>query len=537
MKNTPEWLEDHKKCIQRFRDRGVICVMIPSGLYPAGTCLSGNETAALVKQHPEGGGAACVYDPEQKAWIVSDHAVSKDPDAIVLQEASYNRYGHLQNIASIEDDEYYVARKTDDQEKIRFRFRRGSWILTCSGKLKHIEKELRFVINVKTGLSYLIDPVPEAGRGRVRVRTLSMNAVTHALPLREFGSFDLGRMIRFIKITCRGFGTGSAYPLPDESSMHTAAGIPEKEAQLAALNRFFYGLRYPFPLPEGTPASQWVMRYALKGLKREMSPMETFERMAKNLGLKNSRLFRRTITDPEHAPGVVMLSRMGFRDMNVISETEKNCIHLRAVARHQRPYGENAFRVFRKLMRDIIRRKGEPAAARLLRNCRDDHMLIDTAMMYAALTQGGFQPSLEGDLKRIHDRLMREQKLLRLGPPREIPYDAWERDLESSFCGVDFVLPKSTHDLAEIGSRMNDCVGSYADRALSGQCTIVAMMRDTKVAGCIELDAGRRLVQAKGVNNGILEGTLFDALGEWVRIKGIGGTDTCRDYLLAKRSA
>ena len=60
-----------------------------------------------------------------------------------------------------------------------------------------------------------------------------------------------------------------------------------------------------------------------------------------------------------------------------------------------------------------------------------------------------------------------------------------------------FFLPETAHELRMVGNKLHNCVGSYAERALAGKCTIAVMTDDEgKLLVCIEV-AGGEIRQAK----------------------------------------
>lgn len=60
-----------------------------------------------------------------------------------------------------------------------------------------------------------------------------------------------------------------------------------------------------------------------------------------------------------------------------------------------------------------------------------------------------------------------------------------------------FFLPETAHELRMVGNKLHNCVGSYAERALAGKCTIAVMTDDEgKLLVCIEVADGE-IRQAK----------------------------------------
>ncbi len=401
MKTRIEWDEDKMKCTLRFHDREQIRVRVPAGLYPAGAVLTGEELSSIIKHHPEGGEAVFVYRPEEKDWIAAE-SEAMTGSGITLSEYVRNRYGRLQYAASKEEDERYLACRSEDGEKVRFFFERGYWILSCSGKLKHIRTVSRMLINVKSGLTYLTEPAPDGGAKGWRVRTVSMNAVTGAIASPVFAGCDPRLVTSFIREACEGFSIVSDHPLPEET-----------DDTFFHLNRFLYGLRYPYPLPEEEDASAWMLKYLLSGLKKEMPPMEVFDKMANNLGLRNTGLFRENMTDWQVARDVTVMAKLGFRDPNVIFDTARKNQNLSDLALNIKMFGRDAtIRVVRKFIKALIRQTGEPAAAGWLAECLEPFELVDISVLYDTLVSGDFFPSLKGSVREIHDRLKRDLSII-----------------------------------------------------------------------------------------------------------------------------
>lgn len=81
------------------------------------------------------------------------------------------------------------------------------------------------------------------------------------------------------------------------------------------------------------------------------------------------------------------------------------------------------------------------------------------------------------------------------------------------------LLPETSHQLRDIGRKLHNCVGSYADKVLSGSCTVVAMTDDEgKLLVCLEVEKGS-IRQAKLNQNQSVcaDAALNAAVIEWAK--------------------
>ena len=65
------------------------------------------------------------------------------------------------------------------------------------------------------------------------------------------------------------------------------------------------------------------------------------------------------------------------------------------------------------------------------------------------------------------------------------------------------VIPKTSHDLIEVGNALNICVGNgwYAERARDGSMELVLLVKGSKFIACIEINGSGQVVQAKMHSN------------------------------------
>lgn len=138
-------------------------------------------------------------------------------------------------------------------------------------------------------------------------------------------------------------------------------------------------------------------------------------------------------------------------------------------------------------------------------------------------------------LKRIHDEVSSAfNKLTR--PNKVIGITENEETFSWDKGSYTFSPAKDTHELIDIGSELDICVGGYDSRALSKACTIFKVEKDDKLACCIELypknkyDSSSevelienrfKINQAKCYSNTLPQGELKSTILEWTKKNGI----------------
>lgn len=89
-------------------------------------------------------------------------------------------------------------------------------------------------------------------------------------------------------------------------------------------------------------------------------------------------------------------------------------------------------------------------------------------------------------LDELHDKLNEDYGLMRAENVK-IP---WNEKQQERFCasidGYDFYLPVDTHTLVRIGSKLRNCVGSYAEAVLAGKRIVIVGNQGDEPRICIE---------------------------------------------------
>lgn len=125
-----------------------------------------------------------------------------------------------------------------------------------------------------------------------------------------------------------------------------------------------------------------------------------------------------------------------------------------------------------------------------------------------------FQMHYYGNLVEFHDQLTRDSQHANT-VLRKIHFTEQERLFEKKLeDGYEFVLPKSTHSLVDIGKTMNICVGSYGKRAADKELTIVTLNKENKPLVCIEVVKGR-INQAKLSHNRLPNKNIKEKVIRW----------------------
>ena len=133
------------------------------------------------------------------------------------------------------------------------------------------------------------------------------------------------------------------------------------------------------------------------------------------------------------------------------------------------------------------------------------------AILRETVLQDGFTAEIhEAVREEINAATRQEQDV-------SITYPANLLALECQISGFQFRLVHETKSFRYIGIRMHSCVASYWQRVLDGDSTIATVTESGKYTACIELDAGRSIVQALGCCNEPLTGRCLQVCRYWAR--------------------
>ncbi|WP_295280411.1 PcfJ domain-containing protein [Veillonella sp.] len=153
-------------------------------------------------------------------------------------------------------------------------------------------------------------------------------------------------------------------------------------------------------------------------------------------------------------------------------------------------------------------------------------MVADTARSYADIIDKAAMWAQKIKPSDMHDELANIVKKER---DKDIPLKD-NTALEVHVAGYDFITPKTSHELIDLGEALHNCVGSYKKSVAEGRCAIVAAVKNGRPVVCIEIK-GDAIVQAK-LNNNKSVYTATDeevrrALDQYMDVKGL--RDVSRD--------
>lgn len=228
---------------------------------------------------------------------------------------------------------------------------------------------------------------------------------------------------------------------------------------------------------------------------------------------------------------IVLAKPAGYPFLTALSRTFKNVDLIRSLytayvdcRNHENHYINFSSAVFQMM----VKYRGEQnTASKLLSFINRDKSnnayttLSDLISSYDQLENCDFDFSQNYGIDELHHHLA--LLVTKQGHQnRVISYTQSEWLLEASNKSFSLTLAKDTLELINVGTEMNICVGTYADKAVSKSCTIMVLReREYSVSvGCIELHEGS-VVQVKGSRNQLLQNSERAFIKNWAAVKGL----------------
>lgn len=92
-----------------------------------------------------------------------------------------------------------------------------------------------------------------------------------------------------------------------------------------------------------------------------------------------------------------------------------------------------------------------------------------------------------------------------------------EKSLEYTYCDYKFIYPNSTQDIKDEAVQQNNCVASYIQKVIDGDCHILFMRRKDKISDSLVTIEVRNnvIVQAKGKFNRDVTNDEQEAINKW----------------------
>lgn len=159
----------------------------------------------------------------------------------------------------------------------------------------------------------------------------------------------------------------------------------------------------------------------------------------------------------------------------------------------------------------------------LIESCTDWMDLYDTSRQWYDGRERVRLPESPRDIRELHDLLSMDYRRLRT-TNYDLPIhkkwaeldgfrlkymegiqlhrvDEWELDkIKLPYREFEIVLPKTAHELVEWGSKMSNCVASYASRVRDRECIIVGIFREGTIQYCLEI-RGAEVIQFRARRN------------------------------------
>lgn len=154
----------------------------------------------------------------------------------------------------------------------------------------------------------------------------------------------------------------------------------------------------------------------------------------------------------------------------------------------------------------------------LFSNYEEDDFLEDTVIMYKTLFENDLEidnilPKKPKKIRELHEIFSRECSKIKR-PKRDL-----NQNLD--FDGIDIneefkiIIPKTTHDLIDVGNILSICVGNgyYGKKVLNKESSIIVLFNkiEKRVSYCVEYDKND-IIQARGFANSNMNANLRNLL-------------------------
>lgn len=162
-------------------------------------------------------------------------------------------------------------------------------------------------------------------------------------------------------------------------------------------------------------------------------------------------------------------------------------------------------------IQNLLINYNEKRVVSLFANYSESDYLEDTIIMYKRLFENDIMindilPKKPKNIRELHDIFMRECKKIKT-PNIGLKQDKIDYLEGLEVKGLKFMIPKTAHDLIDIGNKLSICVGNgyYAEKILNKRSNIIALTSSSgKYLYCIEF-SNNCIIQAKGLRNSNLD--------------------------------
>lgn len=413
----------------------------------------------------------------------------------------------------------------DNGDKIRV-FIYAKEISFYSKKVQQHHIATMVVFNIKTGQTYAFEPryIGTSKRWKKyegpRLKNISLaesvRTLNHSLPLEN------ETVRKLLDLLQDKLSEKLGYPVKSIAHYFTEYGMEYEIVNIPLLANY---VRMPNlnPLAFSKFIGQCRYQYDDKFLKMmrkvKHDTPDPYGDLIKAFKGPKSKFIRKTVMkNLKSLPALLTFSM--FKDINNLIKIMKKAEHWHRSYHSDILVGNDSFNVFIEAM---LKKSSENAVANKIASLESFYYLIDAANMYADIINQ--LPDYDFDIKRsieeLHDIFSKDyNKLSR--PNIKIEYEEHEKEIECSIGDYDFKLAKDTHELIDIGTRMNICVGSYGYRAANKDLGIIVAYQDDEPIVCFELSSDfKQVLQAKLKHNRCPQGEVHEICLKFVEKNGM----------------
>ena len=208
-----------------------------------------------------------------------------------------------------------------------------------------------------------------------------------------------------------------------------------------------------------------------------------FKKFCRKMKIKNTKILRRCYLErPEVLLTSMNIRECGFKDINLFNRVLENSEYCNV-------FDDIELKSLVFFCRYAIKKRGQLSAMNLL--LKDGYEKSDAIEMFARYF-GDVPEILRADILKDGFTRFNHDALSNISYQAKnkncvFQYSANQKELEDKIEGYQFLLPKDSYQLCEIGTALHNCVVSYVDKIKNNDCTIVYAQKDGEYKICIEV--------------------------------------------------
>lgn len=258
-----------------------------------------------------------------------------------------------------------------------------------------------------------------------------------------------------------------------------------------------------------------------KKFKYKRTDPKIFNKFCRKMKIRNTRVLRRCyIENPEILLTSMTLRECSFKDINIYNRIFEN-------PEYSKKFDDFDLKSLSFFSHYAIKKRGQLAALNLILKDTEDRFEKSDAMEMFSLYFKEIPEELRSDImndgftKFNHDALSNISYQAK-NKNYTFKYSHEQKRLEDKLAGYEFLLPKNSYHLCEIGTSLHNCVASYSDEVRKNKCTIVYAQKDGEYKICIEV-RGNEICQERSSYNATPTEEERKILDEWHSRHGLVG--------------